>query len=835
MADKFNIQGGYFSPQDYMRIDVGGSHDENANGGVQIGVDSQGIPNMLEEDESVYKDYVYSDNIRAGKKYLQQNHIPEKYVGKLYSEIADIFVSEAEDRPLDPISNNGLNAMLARLASAQDEQKQEKEQRDLEAELSKLSPEELSELETMLAEQEVPVEEQEMVAPEAIPEQPMIPAEQPMQSQMMAMGGLLHRFDGGTPGEIVVTDLPSNTGTISQEYDDRTAIRKWIDKTIDDNSTLRSIQRGFRNFSESAPGKVLSLFVPNFNSESGAMGAFVPAIKPASGVSKVMDEANRMLEVEKAYDAAYKAEKVATKTAKSGKSAGEVAKNIGKWAGRVLFPEWSIPAETWKASAKFGTGFWPTAGRVGVTIPAVGAGVGAGAARNYIIGTGIDQIQQRTGNNTAEAYESARATDPFANSKAMGGVINRYDNPYGTGLLDRGTGFGGAVTTNDIMRRHFPTPVLKARPVNLSGLQSQIEALPEVPQLNIPLTGPLYDVPQMGFRPQNTGLVGVSALKLAPVGDNEATMRYKLRNGVPITFAPLNISLKPLPLPTASTGTTSAVASSDPVVAPSTDPVASAQVPVDETKGGGNTTTVTKPAMLPTWPRYAGAIASGLMGVYNAFQRPDKYNIRHYNPELPSARMHLIDPTYNPMDENMIVNDILASSAGTARGLMSAGLGPSTGAALVAADYNAGRNIGDARTRVWDANNQRRNDVIGQRNANAQTLANFDYGMSRDRAQILNMAQLQNIQNDLMRQRLNYAAEGEKYAAIQSNLDSLSRSLAGIGKENFAMNQINNDSAYDYIALPGGGYAYMPKTAKKEETENSRKNGGRLMRPYKKK
>ena len=139
--------------------------------------------------------------------------------------------------------------MLARLASAQDEQKQEKEQRDLEAELSKLSPEELAELEAVLAEQEAPVEEQEMVAPEVAPEQPMMQAEQPMQPQMMAMGGLLHRFDGGTPGEMVVTDLPPNTGTISQGYDDRTAIRKWIDDTIDNSSTLRSIQRGFRNFS----------------------------------------------------------------------------------------------------------------------------------------------------------------------------------------------------------------------------------------------------------------------------------------------------------------------------------------------------------------------------------------------------------------------------------------------------------------------------------------------------------------------------------------------------------------------------------------------------------
>ena len=232
--------------------------------------------------------------------------------------------------------------------------------------------------------------------------------------------------------------------------------------------------------------------------------------------------------------------------------------------------------------------------------------------------------------------------------------------------------------------------------------------------------------------------------------------------------------------------------------------------------------------MLPTWPRYAGAVTSGLLGIYNAVQRPDRYNIRRYNPTLPSARLDLVDPSYNPIDQNILVNDVLASGAGTARSIVNSGAGPSTGALLVAADANTGSNIGDARVRAWDANNQRRNDVIGQRNANATALANFDYGVSRDRAQIQNTAQLQNIQNDLIRQRLNYAAEGEKYAAIQSNIDSVSKALAGIGNENFAMNQINNDTAYDYIALPNGGYAFMPKVKTEE-------NGGPLMRPYKKK
>ena len=48
MDNNFNMQGGFFSPTCYFKVETGGTHDENPNGGVQIGVDQQGVPNMLE-------------------------------------------------------------------------------------------------------------------------------------------------------------------------------------------------------------------------------------------------------------------------------------------------------------------------------------------------------------------------------------------------------------------------------------------------------------------------------------------------------------------------------------------------------------------------------------------------------------------------------------------------------------------------------------------------------------------------------------------------------------------------------------------------------------------
>lgn len=661
MAEKFNMQGGYFSPQGYMRIDTGGSHDENPNGGVQIGVDEQNIPNMLEEDESVYKDYVFSDNIRADKKFLIDNHIPEKYAGKLYSEIADAYVAEVEDRPLDTISNKGLNAMLMRLAQAQEAQKEEKTVSELEKEIAKLTPEELNELETMLGNTEQGQVEQPSV-PEMVP-QPVSSVEQVPQPQMMAEGGVLRRFEeGGGDGDLVAYGgtLPAAVATATHPFTARVSQAG--------NNFLKKAKEVFDE------AKAPLYFVPGIGEallasdavEHTVKGEYdkavlsaVPAIKPAKGVAKVMDEAYRILEAEKAAEAARKAAEAA-ETVKKGSKIKDAAKktwNVSKY----IFD----PRAVWKSGWKPTT----TGGKVGKGVVGTVQTLGSTALDlelvNQGVSTAIDQLQQRTGNNTESAYEAAKETDPFANVRARGGRINRY----------------------------------------------------------------------------------------------------------------------------------------------------------------------AQPAMLSTWPRYTGALTSGIMGLYNASQKPDHYEIRRYNPVLPSATLHLVDPTYNPMDQNLLVNDVLATNAGTVRALQNSGLGPSAGVAILAADYNTGRNLGDARAKVWDANNQRRNEVLTQRNANAKAASDFDYAMSRDRAQILNAAESQNIQNDLMQQRLNYAAEGEKYAALQSNIDALSQALSGIGKENFAMNQVNQDSAYDYVVLPSGGYAYMPKTKK----ENSDKNGGLLMRPYKKK
>lgn len=156
---KYNMHGGVFSPLGYTRINTGGSHETNPNGGVQLGVDPNGIPNMVEEGESVYKDFVYSDNIYADGGMLEKHNLPKKWGGLLYSEVADKILADIDDMTTDEIALRGMEKHLQRLADAQEEQKAVEEQKRLQEELANLSPEEMMALQGALAEQGVPEEQ----------------------------------------------------------------------------------------------------------------------------------------------------------------------------------------------------------------------------------------------------------------------------------------------------------------------------------------------------------------------------------------------------------------------------------------------------------------------------------------------------------------------------------------------------------------------------------------------------------------------------------------------------------------------------------------------------
>lgn len=107
--------GGIFS-NDVIIIGNGGTHEENPFDGVQIGVDSQGIPNMVEEGEVIWNDYVFSNRLKPTQEFKDKY----KVKGETFTDVAKEMQKESEERPNDPISKRGLEDSMMKLQIEQE-------------------------------------------------------------------------------------------------------------------------------------------------------------------------------------------------------------------------------------------------------------------------------------------------------------------------------------------------------------------------------------------------------------------------------------------------------------------------------------------------------------------------------------------------------------------------------------------------------------------------------------------------------------------------------------------------------------------------------------------
>ncbi len=112
------IHSGIFS-NGVQEINTGGTHEQNPYGGIQIGVDEQNIPNLVEEGEVVWNDYVFSNRLIVPKSVRQKYKLGNNK-NLAFAEAAKKLQKESKERPNDPISKNGLNAALSNLANEQE-------------------------------------------------------------------------------------------------------------------------------------------------------------------------------------------------------------------------------------------------------------------------------------------------------------------------------------------------------------------------------------------------------------------------------------------------------------------------------------------------------------------------------------------------------------------------------------------------------------------------------------------------------------------------------------------------------------------------------------------
>ena len=100
-------------------INNGDTHENNKYEGVQMGVDNQGIPNLVEQDEVIFNDYVFSNRIPV------PNAVRNKYKLRgtkdmTFADAAKKAAKESEERPNDPISQRGLEDIMNKLANEQE-------------------------------------------------------------------------------------------------------------------------------------------------------------------------------------------------------------------------------------------------------------------------------------------------------------------------------------------------------------------------------------------------------------------------------------------------------------------------------------------------------------------------------------------------------------------------------------------------------------------------------------------------------------------------------------------------------------------------------------------
>lgn len=125
MGGKLNTHGTEWS-NGLTYINTGGTHEQNPFDGVQMGMDAQNIPNLVEEGEVIFNDYVFSNRLHPTEDELESVNLPNKYKNSSFAYIAEDLGKESSERPNDPISRRGLEDMMSRLATAQEMQRKRK-------------------------------------------------------------------------------------------------------------------------------------------------------------------------------------------------------------------------------------------------------------------------------------------------------------------------------------------------------------------------------------------------------------------------------------------------------------------------------------------------------------------------------------------------------------------------------------------------------------------------------------------------------------------------------------------------------------------------------------
>lgn len=120
-------------------INNGHTHSENPYGGVPMGTDRNGTPNLVEENETIWNDYVFSNRLKVPETLTDKYKLSKDIT---FAEASKKLGKEIEETPNDPISKRTFNSFMQDLQQSQEEVKAKKELAKAKRQFNKLSPQE---------------------------------------------------------------------------------------------------------------------------------------------------------------------------------------------------------------------------------------------------------------------------------------------------------------------------------------------------------------------------------------------------------------------------------------------------------------------------------------------------------------------------------------------------------------------------------------------------------------------------------------------------------------------------------------------------------------------
>lgn len=282
-----------------MHIDAGGSHESSPYDGVQLGTDAQGKPNLVEEGETIFDDYVFSKRIKADAQTKKKFHIG-KNADISYADLSKKLEKESAERPNDAISSAGLEKQMHDLADEQERQKSEMQSKEAQEVFASLPPEQQRAIMQQIAMEEQqaqqaaeqPVEQQE-VNPQQTEQQSV--NEQMMQQptteepQVNACGGKINKYDNGGDMKQRFYNLlsPYVEGGIHTDSDfDKWVLAQKLNKITDWDNILSN--KPFMNAVGALNPAIADAIANGYD-----FGNYTPSVNKRydlSGFSKVLDD-----------------------------------------------------------------------------------------------------------------------------------------------------------------------------------------------------------------------------------------------------------------------------------------------------------------------------------------------------------------------------------------------------------------------------------------------------------------------------------------------------------------------------------------------------------------